>query len=278
MSIDNLLGLEGARCIEPAYAELTDDIYTGMILEGDGDEARLLVDEEEQPIAFALHSNDDWLVANFVYRHPSMDVIQRFEDIGGDIYQEPRSAWIAGLREYYSRIILEEIQPAAEDLSGDRPARLEDLIAEVWGRAPGVGCVDCCCGSGVGSMTLRAAGMHTLAYDNDSALLALGLSKGRLLPEETMWIDGTRATAYLPPMERGAAFMLGDIAPWLAPMWEEVVNGLLALSSDTIITVATEREIRLVEEWCAVRGRAAEVFENTRDPVYDRWVCVAHTE
>jgi hypothetical protein len=40
-----------------------------------------------------------------------------------------------------------------------------------------------------------------------------------------------------------------------------------------LITVGTEAEAARVKGWCA--GRDVEVFENRRDPIYDRWCCVA---
>lgn len=274
MSIENLFEIEGLRCIEPSFAELTDDLYTGTILAEAADEARLLVDENEQPIALALRQDDAWGVASFVFRPACMEVIEVFEEAGGDIYQEPREAWIEALREYYAGELQRSVSPAPEDMRPDRPDLIGALLGEVWGERPGWTCLDCCCGSGAGSLGLRSLGMTPIAYDNDAELLARGLAAGRLLPEETMWIDGTRAGDYLDdPVDAGVALMLGDISTFNTPMWEEIVAELIDLSRETLITVATEPEVRLVAGWCEDAGREPEVRENDRDPIYDRWVC-----
>lgn len=274
MSIETMFEIEGLRCIEPSFAELTDDIYTGMILSEAADEARLMVDENEQPIAFAIRSGGAWWTANFVFRPACMEVIEAFEEAGGDIYQEPRCAWIRALRTYYAGELQRQVAPAPEDMRPDRPDLINALLGEVWGERPGWTCLDCCCGSGAGSLGLRGLGMDALAYDNDAELLSLGLAAGRLLPGETMWIDGTRAGDYIDdPVDAGVALMLGDISSYNASMWEEIVAELLDLSQETLITVATEPEVRQVAEWCEDAGREPEVRENDRDPIYDRWVC-----
>jgi SAM-dependent methyltransferase len=97
---------------------------------------------------------------------------------------------------------------------------IRDLIHEVWGDRAGTLCLDCCCGSGVGTAALRAGGMRALAYDNDPALLALGLSKGRLVPEDTMCIDAREAARYIAPVPLGVAFMAGEIYSYNTGLWE----------------------------------------------------------
>ena len=39
-----------------------------------------------------------------------------------------------------------------------------------------------------------------------------------------------------------------------------------------------EAEATRVEGWCAGEGWDTRVFENPRDPIYDRWCCVARRE
>ncbi len=115
--------------------------------------------------------------------------------------------------------------------------------------------------------------MVPLAYDSDPALLALGLSSGRLMPEETMWIDATLAGQYLEPVPRGIAVMMGEINTFTEDVWETITGELLGLVGDALITVGTEQEARKVEGWCRASGYPAEVTENRRDEFYDRWVC-----
>ncbi|MDN7024542.1 hypothetical protein FGU65_06515 [Methanoculleus sp. FWC-SCC1] len=275
MTIAELLELDDCRLVEPSFAELTEDFYTGLLLRALADEARLLLDEEEEPLALALHDDAGWHAVSFLFRPPTLAALECFEAIGGDLYQVPKEDWLHAVREFYSNEICRTVLPAFEDLSGDRPGMIADLIREVWGGRTGDLCLDCCCGSGVGTAALRACGMRSLAYDNDPALLSLGLSRGRLIPGETLLIDGTAASTYVNPAPLGAALMAGEIHSYNADLWEQIIDQLLALVDEALVTVGTEPEVVRVEAWCAERGRETEVFENERDPLYDRWCCVA---
>jgi hypothetical protein len=278
MKIDTIFELDGLRCIEPSFAELTEEYFTSVIVSEQADDARLLVDEKEMPIALAVRIEEQWYVANFVFRSPTIEIIEIMEQVGDGIYQESRMSWIAALREYYSTAILREIPACVEDTREGRMNNVRDLLSEIWnGNRPDC-CLDCCCGSGVGSAVLRNMGIPSLSFDNDSALLSLGLKSGRLVPDETMLIDATLASLYMENAPAGISLMMGDIKPYTQTMWEQIVDELLGLSQETIMTVATEPEIRLVGEWCSARGRTIEIFENERDPIYDRWVCVARQE
>ncbi len=273
MKIADILEVDGCRLVEPSFAELTIESCTALLPEATADEARLLVDEDEELLALALHDGEGWQAASFLFRDPTLAVIECFEAIEGDIYQADREGWLSAVREYYSREICAAVVPALEDLRPGREEMIRDLIHEVWGDRAGTLCLDCCCGSGVGTAALRAGGMRALAYDNDPALLALGLSKGRLVPEDTMCIDAREAARYIAPVPLGVAFMAGEIYSYNTGLWEPIITGLLALTDEVLITVGTEAEAARVKGWCA--GRDVEVFENRRDPIYDRWCCVA---
>ncbi|HOI58246.1 MAG: hypothetical protein PHT97_05880 [Methanoculleus sp.] len=276
MKVADILEVDGCRLVEPSFAELTIDACTALLFQGSPDEARLLVDEEEEPLAFALHDGSNgWHAASFLFRDPTIEVIECFEAVGGDIYQESREAWLSAVREYYSLDIRANVVPALEDLRPDREGNIRDLVTVVWGDRAGTPCLDCCCGSGVGTAALRAGGVRALAYDNDPALLALGLTRGRLAPADTICIDAQEASRYIAPVPLGVAFMAGEIYSYNANLWESIVTELLILTDETLITVGTEAEAARVEEWCAEEDRETEVFENRRDPIYDRWCCVA---
>jgi hypothetical protein len=58
-------------------------------------------------------------------------------------------------------------------------------------------------------------------------------------------------------------------------MWEQIVTGLLLISENTLITVGTENEARLIRQWGEDMDRTVEITENPADPIYDRWVCIA---
>ncbi len=238
-----------------------------------GDEGRLLVDEHEEPLALAFHGTDGWTAGSFLCRNPSLSVIERFENVNGEIFQEDRALWAAAVREYYSTALLAEVTPSMEDLNPKRRGILTDLIKGFWGAGSGGVCIDACCGSGVGSLVLRDLGYAPLSYDNDETLLCRGLTEHRLLPEETMWLDATIASRYIQPVQKGIGIMMGEINSFTQDMWQRITDELFTLSKETIITVGTEPEARLIQSWGEDLGRSVEVSENPVDPIYDVWVC-----
>ena len=273
MKAGRILDLEGLTLIEPTFSSLTEDHYTAALLGIPAVAARLLIDLAEEPVAAAVSDGEAWYAASFLFRRPAREVIELCEDLDAEVHQEERSLWLAAVREYYSIAIARSVTPALEDLPPDRGEKLRGLLDRVWGRGDGTTCLDCCCGSGVGSSAARSLGMRPLSYDNDPALLSLGLSTGRLLPEETMWMDAALAGTYLEPVPRGIAVMMGEINTFTGEAWEGITGEFLALVDEALITVGTEPEARRVEGWCRASGHRAEILENPGDLFYDRWVC-----
>lgn len=271
--ISRVLELPGVRCIEPAFADLPDDSYTVWMEEIPADQGRLLVDENEDPLAIAFHTAQGWLAGSFHLREPTLAVIEHFEEMNGDIFQEDRRVWETAIREYYSMLLMQEVSPALDDLNPARIEYVRSLIDEYWDGRSGFTCLDCGCGSGLGSLVLRERGISPLSYDNDSTLLSLGLSRSRLLPGETMFIDATLASSYCKGGEAGLGLMFGEINAFNEQDWEMITAELLALTRFSLITVGTEREARLIKDWAEARRCQAEIQENPRDPIYDRWVC-----
>jgi hypothetical protein len=275
MRATEILGVEAVRFIEPSFADLTDNHFTSVLASFSGDQARLLIDEQEDPLALAFHNDGEWDVGTFLCRKPSAAAIERFEEVNGEIYQEERTLWAAAVREYYSLQIMQDIRPSAEDLNPARKAILEEVISNAWERGTGGTCLDFCCGSGVGSQVLRTLGYAPLSCDNDASLLSLGLSTKRLMPEETMCIDATIASEYLDPVQKGIGIMMGDINPFMQDLWQQLVSELFALTDETLITVGKQAEADLIRSWGEVMERTVEVRENPQDLTYDRWVCIA---
>ena len=270
-----ILGVDELVFVEPQYAMLPDPRYNVTLALAGGDEGRLLLDEKEDPIALAFRNGDCWAVGSFLCRNPTASLIGQFEEMNGEIYQENRAVWAAAVREYYSRAILGEVPPSVEDLNPKRRGILGALIESFWGSGSGETCVDCCCGSGVGSLVLRDLNYAPLSYDNDETLLCRGLTTKRLLPEETMWLDATIASHYIEPVPKGIGIMMGEINTFSQDMWQLIVSELFAVSQETLITVGTEQEALLVKDWGAALGREVAVTENPADPIYDLWVCHA---
>jgi hypothetical protein len=273
MTLARLLDLDGVRSADPSFAELTEDSGTRLLMAMEAEEARLVIDEDEIPLALALSTPSGWWITHFLFRDATLEILERFEQLGGEIYQEDRERYLSAVREYYSREMMDRVTPAMDDVSPDRISLVEEILKERWGRNPQETCLDCCCGSGIGSYALRRRGMHPLAYDNDPALLTLGLRQDRLEPDSTMWIDGTRATQYCRPLQFGTAFMVGEVHSFNEEMWQQIVEELIALAREVLVTTGTEREARRVTEWCRNKGRSVEMQEHPVDPIYERWIC-----
>lgn len=275
MKAAEILGVDAVRFIEPGFAAQSDSRYNTLLADTAGDEGRLLIDEQEEPLAIAFHGAGGWVAGSFLYRNPTSNLIERFEDVNGEIFEEDRAVWKAAVREYFSASLMAEIPPAINDLNPARRGILTTLIGGIWGKGSGETCIDCCCGSGVGSLVLRDLNYAPLSYDNDAELLSRGLVEKRLLPEETMWIDATVASKFIDPVPKGVAIMAGDINHFTQDMWRQIVSQLFTLTKETLITVGTEKEADLIREWGTEMDRVVDVKENPADPIYDLFVCLA---
>ena len=275
MNVTEILGIDAVRFVEPEFSAQTDSLFNDILAAVGGDDGRLLVDEHEEPVALAFHGTDGWMAGSFLYRNPTVELIEQFENMNGQIFEEDRNVFSAAVREYYSNLLLKKVPPAIEDLNPVRRGILTRLIEKHWGKGSGATCVDCCCGSGVGSLVLRDLGYAPLAYDNDASLIARGLAAERLLPAETMCLDALVASRYIGPVPRGIGIMMGEINDFSKEMWEQIVQDLFLISQETLITVGTESEARLIQQWGTAMEREVEVTENPADPIYDLWVCTA---
>jgi hypothetical protein len=273
MNAAEVFGLDDLALIEPSFAELTNPYYTLALLEIPSAEGMLLIDEHDVPIALALSDGERWMACSFLCRGPTAAAIDKIDELDGGICQAEREEWARAVRGHYSTLLKNTVTPALEDVTASRIAQVEQLVREVWNESLDTRCLDCCCGSGIGSLALRSVGMRPLAFDNDAALISRGLSSGRLRPEDTVCIDATRASCYLPSAGRGLALMLGSISPYDAGMWKDIVAEILTLCDDVVITVGTREEGEAIRGWVAHTARSFTLRENTRDPIYDRWVC-----
>ena len=274
MKAADLLDLPDITFIEPNFESLVDDTFTGKLLRIDAKESILLVDENEWPLAFGVSDGQKWTFTNFLFRQPPRSIFDVFEKIGGRIYQEEWEIWNSAVMEYYSLMLLRDNAPAIEDFSVDRMNQILSLIKEIWGISDDTKCLDVGCGSGMGSVAMRRLGYSPIAYDNDPSQLALGFISGRLDPSETMCIDGTIASRYIGPTPKGLCLMAGTIDLAASWFWEKIIDQMLVIADEIMVTVGMEKESELVSKWATERGRVVEVFENQRDPFYDRWVCV----
>jgi len=274
MKLFDILGLPKVDLIEPAFNVLPDESYTNNLLALPADKAVLVVDEEEWPVALAVRTEQGWKGTNFILRGPTVEVVERYEELGGELRETTQESWMRATREHYSLALQRATPPSMEDFSPERASLVKRLIKKTWGEADGEVCLDCGCGSGMGAAVLRDLGFSSLAYDNDPSLLSLGLSKGRLLPEETMLIDASLATHYVRPSEYGLALMAGTINEYTTLVWKGILKELMDLCRETMVTVESQKEADLVRLWALGAGRRARVLENLNDAFYDRWICL----
>ncbi|HJJ92322.1 MAG TPA: hypothetical protein O0X64_00665 [Methanocorpusculum sp.] len=275
-SIAEMLDLDSIRFLEPDYASLINNGEPGILIceaKPTHGGARMLIDEAENPVLLAVYTDDEWVGTVWTFRRPMEQEFSLFMEADGDIYQEARTAIDDAVRAYFSEILSAANVPASEDLPHDRIEKVRSLLQEVWGPfAPGL-CFDACSGSGIGSLIIREMGGHPIAYDNDPTMLSLGLASGRLVPENTICIDAKAASVYLPDAERGMGIMFGQMYVYTLGLWRPIVEELIGITAETLITVATEGEARWVREWAKELDRNFEIWENERDPIYDRWIC-----
>jgi hypothetical protein len=264
---------EGLEFLEASYEQMVDDRFTAEIGLIDASEGRMLIDEDEWPLSFAVKTPKGWRATSFLLRQPKVEIVERYESLGGEIFQTDRAEFAAAMREHFSEKLIQQVPPAIEDFSPERCTMVQELISEVWGERIGQGCLDVACGSGLGSAALRQLGIIPIAYDNDPGLLALGMMKGRLMPEGTMCIDARRASVFVPKAPLGLILMAGSVNDFNEYVWKAIAEETLKLTPETLVTLETEKEAVRVKGWFASKGLKVELFENCRDPFYDRWVC-----
>jgi hypothetical protein len=274
MQAPGLLQVESYEMVEPTYMALADMRYNSEFLSLQGTEAKMLIDEEEDPVAVAINADGVWKVTSFLLRSPTVEIIEMLEEMETEILQVEGEEWAGAVREHYAMRIA-RIPPGLEDYNQGRKDMVTSLIQETLGDVEGSTCLDCGCGSGMGSVAARECGMWALGFDNDAAMLSLGLHTGRLIPECTALVDGTQASTYLEPADVGLVLMAGSINDFNAFIWKQVIEQMLTLCQKLLVTVETEKEAHMVGNWCRSSGREVNVFENKRDAFYDRWAITA---
>ncbi|HWQ65500.1 MAG TPA: hypothetical protein VN372_01395 [Methanospirillum sp.] len=277
MQLAELFEADQISLVEPLFSDLCYVEMDELILNIPSDKVRILIDEGDDVLSFAVDAPDGTVKAACCHlRSPSDELFNRFNDIDGDVYQVPRIEFEDAVRRYYCERLPALSLPAGEDLNPDRFAITLDLVKSIVGDEKDVSCLDCCCGSGIGTHALRALGLNPLSYDNDDALLARGLKEGRLLPDRTMWIDGRNIEHYLTePVDCAFGFMLGEFQQFNEDDWNNIVGGFCSVADQALMTVGTEREMDIISAWLTGAGMDHEIWENERDPIYDRWVCLA---
>lgn len=275
MQLAEFFEVNEVRLVEPLFSDLCYREMDELLLRIPAEKNRILIDETDEVLSVAIESPDGVLQAScFHLRSMSDELLNRLEEMDGEIFQVSRADFEDTIRAYYSADLLSSHDTAPDDLNPERLEITRDLLKSAIGDNSGISCLDCCCGTGIGSLLLKEMDLNPLAYDNDDALLVRGLKEKRLSPERTMWIDGRLLDNYLTaPVDYAFGFMFGEIQPFNQDTWEEIISAICAVSERVLLTVGTEQEADIIGGWMKNDGLDPEIWENDRDPIYDRWVC-----
>ena len=171
MKVTEILGIDAVRFAEPEFGAQTDSLFNGVLAAAGGDEGRLLVDGDGEPIAIAFHGPDGWLAASFLFRNPTAGLIEQFENMNGEILQEDRPVFTAAVREYYSTILMQRKSRPLSKISTRSGAGSSVHLL----RNSGAGAIT---GSALTAAAARAwvrrcsgtSGTFPISYDNDASL------------------------------------------------------------------------------------------------------------
>jgi hypothetical protein len=271
MALCELFQVEEIRLMESSFEDLTNESLLAHLLHG-SPEVRLLIDDQETPLAMARDDNG-WKMVSFLWKEPSEELIETLPELNIKVYACSSETYREAICDHFCRLILQDCQPAMEDLPEDRSKKVSDLIWKEWDFKPGEMCYDCCCGSGVGSLALSKVGLRAFGYDVDRGLLCRGLKSGRLQTFSTAQLDGTKASRYLERAPFALMLMAGDINPVNTHIWKSIFEEVLLIGDRILVTTASQEEAEMMRSWAEAKGRACRVFENPRDNFYDRWVC-----
>ena len=121
-----LLDLDDVDFIEPNFERLTDNSYNNQLLTLPAKQAKLLISEDEWPLALAVSDGKTWKAGSFLLRKPTEAVIERAEELEAEILQEERHEWETAVRELFSLRIAREVLPAIEDFTPKRAVLVEE--------------------------------------------------------------------------------------------------------------------------------------------------------
>lgn len=271
MALCELFDLEDLRLLENTLEDLGNEIFLAQMLRG-SDQVRLLISSDETPLAMA-REDGGWKAVSFLWKEPSDELIELLPELDISVYTCDEETYREAVYDHFSQKIMNEVEPALDDVPEDRAKKVSDLVWKEWEFKPGSLCYDCCCGSGVGSLALSKVGLRSFAFDLDAALLSRGLQSGRLQTWSTAQLDATKASQYLERAPFALMLMAGDINVGNSWVWKQIFEQVLLIADQVMVTVGSQEEAELLRSWAEAKGRTPKVFENQRDPFYDRWVC-----
>ncbi|HJJ55262.1 MAG TPA: hypothetical protein O0X50_04170, partial [Methanocorpusculum sp.] len=92
--LSEMIEVDALRFIEPDYSSLVNKGEPGVLIceaEPENGGARILIDEDENPVLFAVKNEGEWYATGWLFRPPSPQELEIFEKCDGEMYQEQRS-------------------------------------------------------------------------------------------------------------------------------------------------------------------------------------------
>lgn len=271
MALCELFDLEELRLLENNLEDLRNEVFLAQMLRG-SDQVRLLISHDETPLAMA-REDGGWKAVSFLWKEPSEEIIEQLPELDISVYTCDEESYREAVYDHFARRMMDQVEPAMDDVPEDRAKKVSDLVWKEWEFKPGDLCYDCCCGSGVGSLALSKVGLRSFAFDVDAALLSRGLHSGRLQTWSTAQLDATKASDLLERAPFALMLMAGDINVGNSWVWKQIFDQVLLIADRVMVTVGSQEEAEQLRAWAEAKGRSPRVFENQRDPFYDRWVC-----
>ena len=160
----------------------------------------------------------------------------------------------------------------------DRISRLESMLKELLGGVldDGSSVLEVGCGSGIGTMVLRALGINPWAMDIDRCEVCQGLRAGALDPRRTFVLDARLLPRFFSTESFDAVmgFMVGLIDDSNWHIWRDIIVKSSSLSRNTVLyTVYSKREAERIADLLKDRGWDGSLIDNSQSiSVYDQWV------
>lgn len=291
MLLHDLLGLREEDNIflaEECLEDLIDLPVTEELLASGLEPDRILVLDEEKPLAVALHLSypaDFWLLLTDIYSHKKP--LSTFFTREGEFKatQDLRSVSLSredlfrGIIEYYSLSLMEGLlcedcrMPSNSLHVEDRIQLLEELMPQVLPLDLEV--LEVCCGSGMGAQALKNLGYSSWAMDVDRCEICRGLQGRSLIPDRTFFMDARLLDAFFPAgsFDAVVGFMMGLIDDVNRELWRQIILKASSLARRMVFyTVYTRKEAEFLAEILGPAGWKGEIIDNSsRIAIYDQW-------
>jgi len=253
--------------------------------------------DELTGIALLMNSEgeDFWAIfSNVIRKNPgwndlAIELCERVNDLR--VVAIENSRFMDAITEYYSLMLvnrmlcdrcMHEKKSFGEIFSESRVERLLPLLTATEQSEKidfkEMDLLEICCGNGMATIALRAAGCDPLCLDSDQCAVCEGLEHGVLAPHRSMVLDATLSTRFFAAgsFDCVVGFMLGAIYPFNRDLWEKIMREsatVLRHGGVLLVTVHKNEEIVILKEILDGLGISGEIIDNRDDAgLYDQWV------